>query len=335
MREFKTANKTFIKSNNTTSKIFNRYLYCLIPFFLLIIIYNAIWGSVTEILNLLKATFVSLITSITIQYLFDLRKNKKNLTKLLLNDNIISISLMLGLFSSNASLLIIVISSIISIIMKNILKNTIFSSLIYGILIIILASTFIYNIDTPLTNLKDMMYIGSYNDIVKPYGTLLSYTLGLKYYISPALSILAFIYLFHKKSIKYNIVISYLLTFIFTMLLFGLFNNMSIWYLFFQITTGNILFLSIFCLSDYKNTPTTSEGQIIYGMILGLSTCILRFIVPELSIIIPLIIGPLLLTKYINNISFKLRYNKNSYYISLIIIVILIILMNIIINIVF
>ena len=77
MREFKTVNKTFIKSNNATSKIFNRYLYCLIPFFLLIIIYNAIWGSVTEIINLLKATFISLITSIIIQYLFNLAKRGK------------------------------------------------------------------------------------------------------------------------------------------------------------------------------------------------------------------------------------------------------------------
>lgn len=335
MREFKTVNKTFIKSNNATSKIFNRYLYCLIPFFLLIIIYNAIWGSVTEIINLLKATFISLITSIIIQYLFNLAKKEKNLTKLLFKDNIITISFILGLFSLHASLLIIVISSIISVVMKNILKNTIFSSSIYGILIIILTSTFIYNVDTPLSNLKEMIYIGSYNDIVTPYGTLLSYTLGLKYYISPILSILVFIYLFYKKSIKYNIVLSYLLTFIFTMLLFGLFNNMSIWYLFFQITTGNILFLSVFCLSDYKNTPTTSEGQIIYGLILGVLTCILRFIVPELSVIIPLIIGPLILTKFINGISFKLRYNKKTYYLILIIIMVLIILMNTIINIVF
>ena len=54
MKEFKKVNKTFIKSKNTTSKIFNRYLYCLIPFILLIIIYNLIWGNTTEIINLIK-----------------------------------------------------------------------------------------------------------------------------------------------------------------------------------------------------------------------------------------------------------------------------------------
>ena len=38
MREFKKLDRVFIKSNNTTNKIFNRYLYSLIPFILLILI---------------------------------------------------------------------------------------------------------------------------------------------------------------------------------------------------------------------------------------------------------------------------------------------------------
>lgn len=334
MREFKTVKKTFIKSNNTTTKIFNRYLYCLIPFLLLMIIYNGIWGNAKEIFDLLLAISISLIVSFVTQYIFNLVKKEKSINRLLIKDNILTISFILGLFAADSPVLIIIISSVFSIIMKNILKNTTFSSTLYGILIISITSTYLYNIDTPLNNLKELMYIDTYNNIVKPYGSILTYIIGLKYYISPMLSIVAFIYLFHKKSIKYNIVISYLLTFIFTMLLFGLFNNMNIWYLFFQLTTGNLIFLSVFCLSDYQNTPTTGEGQIIYGLILGLITCILRFILPELSVVIPLIIGPLLLTKTINRISFKLRYNKKFYYTIFMIVIALIILTNIIINII-
>ena len=334
MKEFKTVNKTFIKSDNTTTKIFNRYLYCMIPFVLLIIIYNAIWGSVTEIINLIKSISISLITSLIIQYIFNLTKKEKSISKLFINDKILTISLILGLFSIHSSILIIIISSVVSIIMKNILKNTTFSSSLYGILIILITSCYINNIDTPLSNLKELMYIDTYDNIVKPYGTILTYSLGLKYYLSPLLAVLSFIYLFHKKSIKYNIILSYLLTFIFTMLLFGLFNNMNIWYLFFQLTTGNILFLSVFCLSDYQSTPTTGEGQIIYGLILGLLTCILRFIIPELSVVMTLIIGPLLLTKIINRISFKLRYNKKFNYMILSIVITLIIIANVAINII-
>ena len=69
MKEFKTINKTFIKSNNTTNKIFNRYLYCLIPFILLTIIYNLIWGSNIEIINLLKSIIISLLTCTCTQYI--------------------------------------------------------------------------------------------------------------------------------------------------------------------------------------------------------------------------------------------------------------------------
>lgn len=334
MKEFKKVNKTFIKSDNTTTKIFNRYLYCLIPFIILIIVYNSIWGSITEMINLIKSISISLITSIIIQYIFNLIKKEKSISRLFIKDKILVISIILGLFSIHSNILIIIISSIFSIIMKNILKNTTFSSSIYGILLILIVSTIINNVDTPLNNLKELMYISSYENILKPYGNILTYSLGLKYYISPIISIVSFIYLFSKKSIKYNIIFSYLLVFLITMLSFGLINNMNIWYLFFQLTTGNLLFLSIFCLSDYSNTPITKEGQIIYGLILGLITSILRFITPELSVVIPLIIGPLLLTKIINKISFKLNYNNKFYYMFLFIIIVLVILTNIIINII-
>jgi len=334
MREFKQVNKTFVKSNNTTSKIFNRYLYCLIPFVLLIITYNLIWGSIEVVTNLLKSIIISLFTSFIIQYIFNIIKKDKNIKKIFLQDHILPLSIIIGLFAINSSILVIIISSLVSVIMKNILKNTTISSSLYGILIILISSYFTSNIDTPLNNLKELSYINTFDNIVKPYGSIISYTLGLKYYLSPILAIVSFIYLFYKKSIKYNIVFSYILTYSITMLSFGLINDMNIWYLFFQLTTGNILFLIVFCGVDYPTTPTTGEGQIIYGIILGLLTSILRFIIPELSVVIPLILGPLLLTKIINRISFKLKYNRKFYYALIFVSTIMVILTNVIINII-
>ena len=178
-------------------------------------------------------------------------------------------------------------------------------------------------------------FINTYDNIITPYGNIIEYILGItKYYLSPILSIIAFIYLFHKKSIKYNIVFSYILIFIFVMLIIGLFNDMNIWYLVFQLTTGNILFLLIFTGVEYINTPTTEEGQIIYGIILGLITSILRFIIPELSVVIPFIIGPLLLTKLLNKISYKLKYNRVYYYSIITICIVSVIISTIIINII-
>jgi len=334
MKEFKKVTKVFIKSNNTVNKIFNRYLFSLIPYIILILIYNLIWGTKLEIINLLKSISISLVVSIIVQYIFNIIKKEKNISNIFLDNSIITISIILGLFSINSSILVIVLGSLITIIIKNTYKSINISSSLYGILFILLSKYYLNDLNTPLSNLSNLSYIDTFNNIVKPYGSILNYTLGLTTgYLSPILSILVFIYLFHKKSIKYNIFFSYILTFSFIMLSFGILNNMNIWYLFFQLTTGNILFLSVFCLTDYPNTPTTGEGQIIYGIILGIITSILRFIIPELSVVISLIIGPILLTKFINKISFKLKYNKKYYYTIISISIILTIITSITLNI--
>jgi len=336
MKEFNKIDKVFIKSNNTVFKIYNRYLYCLIPFLILIIIYNLIWGSTTNIISLLLSTITSLITVTIAKMIINLvNKQKNNLKKILLEDNLLSIAIIISLFSYECTIPIIIFSSIITIIIKTLFKTKKLSASLYGILILLISKYYITNIDSPLINLSKLLYIDSYNNIVTPYGNIIKYILGLTpYYLSPILSVGSFMYLFHKKSIKYNIVFSYIITIIFSMLFFGLFNNMNIWFLIFQLTTGNILFLTTFILPVYQDTPTTSEGQIIYGLILGLITFILRFIIPELSVVVTLIIGPFILTKILNKISFKLKYNQKFYYTIITIIIILIIITNIILNII-
>ena len=333
MKEFKKVNQTFIKSNNQVSKIFNRYLYCLIPFILLIFIYDLIWGTSKIAIDLIITISLSVITSTITQYIFNIIKKEKDFVKIFKEDNILTIGVIIGLFSIGIPIPVIVISNIISIVIKNISKKITISSSLYGILFIILYQYFTNNLDTPLTNLSNLSYINSYDNIVKPYGSILNYTLVLTpYYLSPILSIISFIFLFNKKSIKYNIVITYILTFAFVMLVTGMLNDMNIWYLFFHLTTGNILFISVFCLGDYPITPVTTEGQVLYGIILGLISSILRFTIPELSIIIPLILGPILLTKVINKLSYKLKYNRKFYHMIMIISVISVVIATSIIN---
>ena len=316
MREFKKVNKTFIKSNNSTTKIYNRYLYCLIPFVLFIMIYNLIWGSRLIVINLLRNIVISLVVSLLFSYIIKKIRKENNFKNALFKDNILSISIILGLFSLNSSVIVVVIASLVSMIIRYMFKNNTLSSSLYGILILLIFAY--YNkVDNPLYNLSNLGYIDSYDNVVKSYGSILSYSLGFKYYLSPVLSIIAFIYLFTKKSIKYNLVVSYIFTFSIIMLIFGFLNNMNIWYLFFQICTGDILFLTVFCLVDYPSSPITSEGQIIYGIVLGVITSILRFIIPSLSVVVTLIFGTFLFTKLIDKISVKLKYNKKFYYMVL------------------
>ena len=128
--------------------------------------------------------------------------------------------------------------------------------------------------------------------------------------LNPILSILVFLYLFFKKSIKYNIFIAYLSTIFIIMLLVGIFNGMHIVLPLIVLASNSIIFLSAYALTDYMNTPTIGEMQIIYGIILGIITSILTFILSSFSVIIPLIIGPYILTKFLDNNSYKIKYRK-------------------------
>ena len=92
MREFIVENKTYIKSNNSTTKIFNRYLYCLIPYILLIVVYSLIKNEPSNIIYLARSTSLSLFVSMTVQYIFNLIKKEK---KLILTDTVVIVTIIL------------------------------------------------------------------------------------------------------------------------------------------------------------------------------------------------------------------------------------------------
>lgn len=304
MKEFIVKRQTFVKSKNNTFKIFNRYTYSLIIFIVMTILYHLLSKNIDMVVSLFKSIILSFMICYILDYFLNLLNKKYELKKIFTEDNIIPISLIIGLFSVDTSVIILSIAIFITLIIKRIYKEIGISSSLYGILFILVYKYFQNDLVTPLTNLSLVRYINSYELIMEGYGSVIDYLLG-SVYLSPVLSIIVFIYLFYNRSIKYNLVLSYLGTFALIMLIFGLLNDMNIWYCFFQLTTGNILFLSVFTLVDYQITPITSYAQVIYGIILGIITSILRFIVPELSVIITFILGPIILTKFLDNLSIK------------------------------
>lgn len=319
MREFKVVNKIFVRSSNEVFKILKRYTIALIIFILSIIAINLYKGNYQNIINIVIAAIITSVISIIFQYFINLNRGKKSITIIFKEDNILASALIIALFTYQEPIIVIIVASIITQIARLINRHINISSCLYGILFVLIYKQFYLNIDTPLINLTTKNYYGEYQDIVLTYGSIESYLLGTNgYYLSPILSLIAFIYLFYKKSIKYPSVISYVTTFTISMFIYGLFNGMNLWFVIFQIITGDILFLSIFNLGDYKITPITQEGQTIYGIILAIITIILRFIIPELSIVIPLILGPLVLTKQLDKLSYKLKYNHKLYHTLLI-----------------
>ena len=163
MREFKKVDRTLIKSDNTTNKIFNRYLYCLICFVLLIIISNLIDGTFNVVLSLIKSLIISLLSSTIIQIIFNSikkdwdRQNKKSFFQdIFIEKHILTISLIIGLFAMDSNIYVGVISSIITVVIKNIFSFKTISSTLYGILVILVFKQFQDNLDTPLTNLTQL-----------------------------------------------------------------------------------------------------------------------------------------------------------------------------------
>lgn len=315
MREFKVVNKIFVRSNNEVFKILKRYTICLAFFVLSLIAVYLYKGDYQTIIKLITTTIITSIISIIFQYFININRQKTKISKIFKEDNVLASSFIITLLTYQEKIIVIIIASIITEIARLINRSINISSSLYGILFVLIYKEFVLHLDTPLINLSNLKYYGTYQDIVITYGSLKSYLLGINgYYLSPLLSIIAFIYLFIKKSLKYPPVISYLTTFTISMFIYGMFNGMNIWFVIFQIITGNILFLSVFTLTDYKITPITQEAQTLYGIILAIITIILRFIIPELSVVIPLILGPILLTKLLDKISYKLKNNHKLYY---------------------
>lgn len=311
MKNFKQVSICFIKSNNSIQKINLAYFISTLFFTAYIFLYHLILKEYSYLANYLKTIILTTTFLIILDYIINLLTKNKQIVKVFTKDNILTISLLLSPFLINTSPIILLITCIITIISKKIIKGINLSSILYGILFLYLYRYFTNNLITPLTNLKSLNYLGTYNQLVASNGSISSYILGYNY-LSPLISILAFIYLFIKKTTKYNIIFSYTITFTIMMLIIGIFNNMSIWFVLFELVTGNILYLVTYTISDYTITPETSEGQILYGFILGIITVILRFIIPEVSVIISIIFGHLVLTPIVRKIMPNLKYKRKS-----------------------
>ena len=310
MTSLNNPSKIFIKSTNSYDKMIKKYNISSLFFIVITILINILIGNKELSLSLIKTTIVSLLITSVISYIINIIKKEYNILKIYTEDTTITISIVLALFSVNTNIIILVLSILLTQIVKNIFNNINISSSLYGILLITLYK---YFNNESLILIKSITNNITYQEVLKLGGGIKNYLFSINY-LNPVLSIIIFIYLYHYKSIKYNIVYSYIITFIIIIMSYSIFNGYSIYYGLVYILTSGVLFLTTYTISDYRITPTIDEGKIIYGIILGIISSILTMIIPELSIIITFILGPLLLTKIIDKISFKLKYNDKLYY---------------------
>lgn len=296
MTNFITANKTYVKSTNSIKKINITYLYTLITFTIYYFIYYLFLKDYSHITASSKSLLVLLITAIIFEYLSRLIDKSSSSSSLL---NTISISLIIFLLTNHLNILVSLISLLISLIIKKTTKNSFLSSTLYGLLF---ALIYQYATNTPsiLPTLIEESSKGFLKFLIMPP-------------ISPIISLTSLFYLFHKKVLKYPLVFSYFLTYLLVILSYNLLKGTEIFQILNILISNNILFLSIYCLADSYKSPTIFEGELIYGIILGLITSILSLIIPELSAIITIIIGSFIFVKPLDKLSIKLKYQENTF----------------------
>lgn len=296
MTNFITANKTYVKSTNSIKKINITYLYTLITFTIYYFIYYLFLKDYSHITASSKSLLVLLVTAIIFEYLSRLIDKSSSSSSL---SNTISISLIIFLLTNHLNILVSLISLLISLIIKKTTKNSFLSSTLYGLLF---ALIYQYATNTPsiLPTLIEESSKGFLKFLIMPP-------------ISPIISLTSLFYFFHKKVLKYPLVFSYFLTYLLVILSYNLLKGTEIFQIINILISNNILFLSIYCLADSYKSPTIFEGELIYGIILGLITSILSLIIPELSAIITIIIGSFIFVKPLDKLSIKLKYQENTF----------------------
>ena len=292
----------FLRSKNSTNKIMLHLLVALLPIIIFTVYKNGYIPyshgliSFIEIFNPLLTIFIGALTSFVVESIYALILKKKNYIK---NSYAFFPGLFLALILPlHTPIYIVVIGSVIASISKIIFggfgKNM-FNPALVGYLFIILVFSSIlttdnyfnqYELDTissptPLTNASMVSGIGSYDELVEPYGDLSNFLIGTipgsLAETSALLCIVAYIYLSFTKTIKWRIPLVYVATVFIITFGIGRLLGEGVYYPLFHILSGGLMFGAVFMATDPITSCVTPIGQVLQGILLGIITVIFRF----------------------------------------------------------
>ena len=296
----------FIKTDNKTKNIMNNLLIALTPIILFAFYKNGIVPYINGKANLyqmflpLIMILVSVFTTSMTEYLYGILVKKEPKS---LKYHFKTYSIFPGLFLAlilpiNTPIWILIFGALIASIIGKIIfggfGNNIFNPALVGRLFVIsiFAATIggylnSYEVDTiskatPLSNYAAVETIGTYETLVKPYGSLWNFFFGTipgaVGETSAFLCLIGFLYLVYKKAIKWRIPLTYIATVFVMTYIIGVLNDVGLWYPLFQILSGGLFFGAIFMATDPVTSPTTPTAQNIYGIFLGILTVVFRFL---------------------------------------------------------
>lgn len=121
---------------------------------------------------------------------------------------------------------------------------------------------------TPLAAMKA-------GETVSLFDAFFGFTGGVIGETSAAMILLGAAYMVYRKVISLRIPVAYLLSFAVFLVLFGG-KGFDPYYVACQLCTGGLMLGAFFMATDYVTSPITKNGQIVFGILLGILTGIFR-----------------------------------------------------------
>lgn len=354
--EFETNVGPYIKSDNSTQKMMIRLLISLSIIVCFVVFKNIIMGyyysteSFVSLLNPIYMILTGVVVSYLSEYLYNAIILKTGFKRAFTNTNksypTITGLLLSLLLPVNTPIWIVALGAFVANVFGKMIfggfgKNIFNPALIGYMFVALLFSSKLggylnaYELDavggvTPLANLVNNGYISSYNVLVGSYGSLFNFFVGTipgsMGTVSKLLILIAYIYLTITKTIKWRISVAYILTAFLLTLAIGINYNLGIWYPLFNILSGGLLFGAVFNSTDPVTSPITSNGQIFYGIALGVMTILLRFLTPYTDGVVISILFMNVFVFFFDKIGIKLHDNIKKKYIPILISVIILVL---------
>lgn len=159
-------------------------------------------------------------------------------------------------------------------------------------------------------------HLGTYSQLVEPYGSLLDFFIGLvpgaMGVTSILLAVIVFLFLMVKGMIKWRIPVVTIGTVFLITYMIGEFSHLGIWYPLFQICSGSLVFGSLYLATYSDSSPVTAIGQILYALFLAVVIVALRYLTPltDASLVGILIMVPF--TRLFDYLGAIARFNFNK-----------------------
>lgn len=331
---FSKINGPFIKDNNSTNKMMLHLLIALLPIILFSFIKNGVipykndYIGFIEMFRPLYLIIIGSLSSLLFEvFYFKVILKKKNIKELIKN----SYSILPGLFMIlvlpiSIGIPYIIIGAFFATFVGKFLfggfgKN-VFNPALIGVLIITAfygstIGTYHNKMEldtiataTPLSQniegagtITELTSVYSFNDLI------IGNHPGSLGETSAILIIVAFIYLSIMKVIKWKIPVFYVSTVFAITSIIGAINGHDLSYPLYQILTGGLLFGAVFMATDPVTSPTTSIGQMAYGIFLGILTVIVRYLTPYPEGVLTAILTMNTFVFIIDKIGYKSRFN--------------------------